>query len=89
MDIPDTIKDFKNPKWVTVIVDADTNRSAILGTRDPWMDMAYQLEGLALTCQMCIRNGIPPEKVYGEIKNYFMKIEAAGGYKITDKGKIV
>jgi hypothetical protein len=78
---------MKSPKGVTVIVVVETGKTIVLGTNDPWADMAYQLEGLALTCQKCVDRGMAVKEVYGELQNYFNKISISGGYKIIKSEK--
>ena len=73
-----------NKKQITVIVDIDNNQTAVGSNFDAWTNMALLLEGLGMTIQRCIDDGIPKEMVIKEIYDYFGKVK--DNYKIVMEG---
>lgn len=68
-------------KQITVIVDVNNNQTAVGSNFDAWTNMALLLEGIGVTLQKCVDEGIPKEKVIKEVYDYFEKV--ARDYKIV------
>lgn len=75
-----TIKDNENIKNILIQVDFKNGKTGILSNFSAWENLALIMEGLGVTAEKCIQEGMSKKKVYDEIKNYIMKV--LGDYQI-------
>lgn len=67
-------------KTLHLQVDVENNQTTIMSDYSAWENIALLLEGVAMSMQKCIEEGMPKEDVYKGTTDYFMK--AVGEYKI-------
>lgn len=68
------IEDSKDVRNVLIQVDMKRGKTTVFSGFSPWENLALILEGLGVTAQMCIEEGIKREKVYQAIKDYIVKV---------------
>lgn len=73
-------------KQIIVIVDPDNNQTAVASNFDAWINMALLLEGIGVTLQKCINDGIPKEVVIKEVYDYFEKVAKDYQIVFTNRG---
>lgn len=78
---PVTFKDSKDVRNVIIQVDFKNKRTSVFSGFSPWDNLAYIMEGLAVTAEQCIKEGIPRKKVYQEMKEYLVK--ALSDYQVV------
>ena len=74
------LKDDERIKNIIIQVNLKNNTTSVLSNFSAWENLALIMEGLSVTAEKCIQEGISKKRVYDEIKNYIMKVLA--GYKI-------
>ena len=74
------VKDSEDIQNILIQIDLKNGRTSVISGFSPWENLALIMEGLGVTAQMCIEEGIQRKKVYQAIKEYIMKI--ADDYKI-------
>lgn len=72
------IQDSKDIKNVFIQVDMKKQTTSVLSNFSAWENLAYIMEGLAVTAQKCLKDGMSRKKVYGGIKKYLL--QALSGY---------
>lgn len=68
------VKDSKDLQNILIQIDLKKGRTTVISGFSPWENLALIMEGLGVTAQMCIEEGIPREKVYQVIQDYIIKI---------------
>ncbi|MBM3284190.1 hypothetical protein FJY90_08210 [Candidatus Gottesmanbacteria bacterium] len=81
------VKDSEDLQNILIQVDLKEGKTTVISGFSPWENLALIIEGLGVTAQMCIKEGIPKGKVYQAIKDYIMKI--IDDYKIIKEAKKV
>lgn len=81
------LKDSKDIRNVVIQVDFKNNRTSVFSGFSAWDNLAYIMEGLAVTAEQCIRKGIPKKQVYQEIADYLVR--ALGEYQIVKEKRRV
>lgn len=77
---PIIIEDNENVQNIFVRVDIKSGLTSVLSNFSAWENLALLLEGLAVTAEQCIKEGIEREEVYDAIKKYV--VQALPAYKI-------
>lgn len=82
------LKDDEQTKNIIIQVDFKNHRTSVLSNFSAWENLALIMEGLGVTAEKCIQEGMSKKEVYDEIKNYIMQVLV--DYKITnDKNKLI
>ena len=74
---PLVLRDSKDVKNIVVQVDTKRNQTIVISNFTPWENLALILEGLGVTVQKCVRDGIAEKKVHEVINNYLLKVLAS------------
>ncbi|MBI4097910.1 MAG: hypothetical protein HY426_02615 [Candidatus Levybacteria bacterium] len=78
---PLTIKDSKHVKNIFIQLDLKKNSTLVHSNFSPWENIALIIEGLAVTAEKCITEGIERKEVYKAINEYLIK--AMPSYKVA------
>ncbi|MBI2621057.1 MAG: hypothetical protein HYW63_00230 [Candidatus Levybacteria bacterium] len=78
---PIIIKDSKHVKNIFIQLDLKKNSTLVRSNFSPWENIALIIEGLAVTAQQCIAEGIDRNEVYKAINEYLIK--AMPNYKVA------
>lgn len=79
------IKDNKYTKNIFIQVDLKKNSTVVHSGFSPWENIALIIEGLAVTAQQCIAEGISRKEVYRAINEYMIK--TLPSYKVVKEKK--
>ena len=74
------LEDSKKVKNIVIQVNLENNSTTVFNSFSAWENLALILEGLGVTVQKCIKEGINKNKVYSQVKKYI--IEVLSGYEI-------
>ena len=82
---PDQIKisDSKYIKNIFIQIDLKKNTTLVRSGFSAWENLALIIEGLAVTAEKCIEEGIDKKEVYKAINDYMIK--AIPNYKLINK----
>ena len=78
-----TVKDNKYIKNILIQVDLKKNSTIIHSSFSPWENIALIIEGLAVTAEQCMVEGIDRNKVYKAINEHIVK--ALPSYRVIKK----
>lgn len=81
------IEDSENAKNIFIKVNLKNNTTRVFSNFSSWENLAFIMEGLSVTAQKCIQEGMNKKQVYGAIKNYLMQV--LGNYEIAKTSKKV
>ena len=79
------IKDSRYIKNIFIQVDLKKNSTIVHSGFTPWENLALIIEGLAVTAEQCITEGINKKDVYIAINEYLSK--AIPNYTVINKKK--
>lgn len=68
------LKDTTSVKNIIVQVNLKNGSTTVFSNFSSWENLALILEGLGVTAEKCISEGISQKKVYKAIQNYMMKV---------------
>lgn len=68
------VKDSTDLQNILIQIDLKKGKTTVISNFSPWENLALIMEGLGVTAQMCIEEGIPREKVYQVIQDYIIQI---------------
>lgn len=77
---PVILKDSEDLRNIIIQVDFKHKKTSVFSGFSAWDNLAYIMEGLAVTAEQCIREGQTKKEVYKEITEYLVK--ALGDYQI-------
>ena len=78
--MPVIIKDSKEQRNIVISVDLKKGTTTVFSGFSAWENLALIMEGLAVTAQKCIEEGMERKRVYDAIKEYLIKV--LDSYKI-------
>lgn len=73
-EMPVVIKDSKEQRNIVISVDLKKGTTTVFSGFSAWENLALIMEGLAVTTQKCIEEGMEKKEVYSAIKDYLMKV---------------
>ena len=73
-DIPIVLKDSKTILNIVIQADLKKNATTVFSGFSPWENLALILEGLGVTVEKCLQEGMSKKKVYGAVKDYMTKV---------------
>lgn len=79
---PITLKDSKDVQNIVIQVNLKKNTTSVFSGFSAWENLALILEGLGVTAEKCIQEGISKKRVFETIKEYMMKVLVS--YKIKN-----
>ena len=68
------LEDSKKVKNIVIQVNLKENTTTVISAFSAWENLALIMEGLGVTAQKCIKEGISKGKVYGQIKKYVVDV---------------
>ncbi len=68
------IQDTENIRNIFIQLNLKENKTSVLSSFSAWENLGFIMEALAVMAGECIKEGINRKKVYGEIKEYLMKV---------------
>lgn len=68
------IKDSKGIQNILIQVDRENGKTSVLSNFSAWENLALIMEGLGVTAEKCIQEGMNKKEVHDEIKNYIMRV---------------
>lgn len=74
------IKDSQDIQNILIQADLKKGSTSVISNFSAWENLALIMEGLGVTAEKCIQEGMDKKEVYNEIKNYLMKV--LGDYQI-------
>lgn len=74
------LEDSKKIRNIVIQVNLEDNSTAVFSSFSAWENLALILEGLGVTVQKCIKEGINKSKVYSQVKKYV--VEVLSSYEI-------
>ena len=84
-ETPVVIRDSKDIQNILVQVNFEKRTTVIISNFSAWENLALLMEGLGITAEKCLQEGISKKKVYQAIENYMLKVLT--DYKIIKKAK--
>lgn len=75
MNVP--VQDSENIKNVLVQVNLKTSQATVISNSNAWDNMAYLLEGVAITVKKCVQEGKERKVVLKELNEYLSKALAS------------
>lgn len=85
-ETPVVLKDSKDVQHVLVQVDLKKGKTMVISNFTAWENIAHLIEGLGVTAEKCLQEGIPKKEVYQAITDYLMKV--LGNYKIVNQSAV-
>lgn len=79
------LKDDKYTRNIVIQINLKNNTTSILSSFSSWDNLALIMEGLSVTAQKCVQEGINKKHVYEAIKNYLMQV--LGNYEIIKSSR--
>ena len=79
------LKDDKYTRNIVIQINLKKNTTSVFSSFSSWENLALIMEGLSITAQKCINEGINKKQVYGAIENYLMKV--LGNYEIIKSSR--
>ncbi len=70
---PVIIQDSEDIKNILVQVNFKTSQVAVISNYSAWDNMAYLLEGVSVTVEKCVHEGMERKVVLRELKEYLIK----------------
>lgn len=68
------MQDSENIRNIFIQLNLKENKTSVLSSFSAWENLGLIMEALAVMAEECIKEGINRKKVYGEIKEYLMKV---------------
>lgn len=79
---PIILKDSKDIRNIIIKLDLKKNTTSVFSGFSAWENLALILEGLGVTAEKCIQEGISKKQVIETIKEHIMKVLLS--YKIKN-----
>ena len=70
---PIVVRDTEDIKNVLVQINQKTSQITVIGDNSAWDNMAYLLEGIAVTVEKCVQEGMERKVALKELKEYLIK----------------
>lgn len=67
------IQDTEEIKNVLVQINLKTSQIAVISNYSAWDNMAYLLEGVSVTVEKCVKEGMERKVVLKELREYLIK----------------
>ena len=68
------LKDSGKIRNIVIQINLEDNSTTVFSSFSAWENLALILEGLGVTAQKCIKEGISKNKVYGQVKKYVIEV---------------
>lgn len=68
------IEDSNKIRNIVIQVNLKDNSTTVFSSFSAWKNLALILEGLGVTAQKCIKEGISKCKVYRQVKKYVIEV---------------
>ncbi|OGH13935.1 MAG: hypothetical protein A2860_01655 [Candidatus Levybacteria bacterium RIFCSPHIGHO2_01_FULL_37_33] len=68
------LEDSEKIRNIVIQVNLEANSTTVFSSFSAWENLALILEGLGVTAQKCIKEGMSRRKVYEQVKKYMIEV---------------